>query len=50
VSMPRQCVAAVRALLSGGVLRVADLPGLDTDADRIVLARRLLREGIAVAD
>jgi bifunctional lysine-specific demethylase and histidyl-hydroxylase NO66 len=50
VSMPRRCSDAVRTLVSGGPVRVADLPGLDTDADRIVLARRLLREGIAVPD
>jgi lysine-specific demethylase/histidyl-hydroxylase NO66 len=50
LNMPRQCATAVRALLSAGVIRVGELPGLDTDADRIVLARRLLREGIAVVD
>lgn len=50
ISMPRQCADAVRTLLSGGPIRIADLPGLDTDADRIVLARRLLREGVAVPD
>ncbi|HEX2774937.1 MAG TPA: cupin domain-containing protein, partial [Micromonosporaceae bacterium] len=32
ISMPRQCADAVRTLLSGGPVRVADLPGLDTDA------------------
>ena len=29
-------------------VRVGDLPGLDTDDDRVVLARRLLREAVAV--
>lgn len=48
ISLPRQCAEAARVILSGGAVRVAELPGLDTDDDRIVLARRLLREGIAV--
>ncbi|MEE6259884.1 cupin domain-containing protein [Plantactinospora sonchi] len=48
LSFPAQCARAVRAFLSGGVTRVGDLPGLDDDADRIVLARRLLREAVAV--
>jgi lysine-specific demethylase/histidyl-hydroxylase NO66 len=46
LSLPGQCAIAVRALLSGGVSRVGDLPGLDADEDRLVLARRLLRESI----
>ena len=33
--------------LGGGALRVGDLP-LDDDADRLVLARRLLTEALAV--
>jgi lysine-specific demethylase/histidyl-hydroxylase NO66 len=45
---PQFCAAAVRAVLSGGVRRVGDLPDLDDDADRLVLARRLLREALAV--
>ncbi|WP_229401879.1 cupin domain-containing protein [Micromonospora okii] len=48
LTLPAQCEAALRALLTGGVTRVGDLPGLDDDADRIVLARRLLREAVAV--
>ena len=48
LSLPGQCALALRAFLSGGVSRVGDLPGLDDDADRIVLARRLLREAVAV--
>ena len=45
---PAFCAPAVRAVLSGAVHRVGDLPELDDDADRLVLARRLLREAIAV--
>jgi lysine-specific demethylase/histidyl-hydroxylase NO66 len=45
---PAFCEPAVRAVLSGGRHRVGDLPGLDDDADRLVLARRLLREALAV--
>jgi lysine-specific demethylase/histidyl-hydroxylase NO66 len=48
ISFPGQCEPALRALLDGGPTRVGDLPGLDDDADRVVLARRLLREAIAV--
>jgi cupin superfamily protein len=43
---PAYCAPAVRAALGGGPLRVGDLP-LDDDADRLVLARRLLREALA---
>ncbi|GAB3146350.1 hypothetical protein GCM10027290_27920 [Micromonospora sonneratiae] len=48
VTFPGQCEPALRALLTADVIRVGDLPGLDDDADRIVLARRLLREAVAV--
>ncbi|SCG75136.1 cupin domain-containing protein [Micromonospora coxensis] len=48
VTLPGQCEAALRALLTADVIRVGDLPGLDDDADRLVLARRLLREAVAV--
>lgn len=48
IGFPAQCEPALRALLTGGVRRVGDLPGLDDDADRMVLARRLLREAVAV--
>ena len=48
VRFPAFCAPAVRAVLSGGALRVGDLPELDDDADRLVLARRLLREALAV--
>ncbi|BFU44166.1 cupin domain-containing protein [Krasilnikovia sp. MM14-A1004] len=48
VRFPAYCAAAVGAALGGEPVRVGDLPGLDDDADRLVLARRLLREGLAV--
>ncbi len=48
VSFPAGCAPALRAFLAGSVTRVGDLPGLDTDDDRLVLARRLLREAVAV--
>jgi ribosomal protein L16 Arg81 hydroxylase len=48
ITFPAGCEAAVRAVLAGPVSRVGDLPGLDTDDDRLVLARRLLREAVAV--
>ncbi|MGI5215219.1 cupin domain-containing protein [Plantactinospora sp. CA-290183] len=48
ITFPAQCALAVRSFLAGGVTRVGDLPGLDDDADRLVLARRLLREAVAV--
>jgi hypothetical protein len=44
---PAYCAPAVRTALGGGPLRVGDLP-LDDDPDRLVLARRLLREALAV--
>ena len=45
---PAYCAPAVRMALSGTV-RVGDLP-LDDDPDRMVLARRLLREALVVPD
>jgi ribosomal protein L16 Arg81 hydroxylase len=48
ITFPGQCAPALRALLTGTVSRVGDLPGLDADADRILLARRLLGEAVAV--
>ncbi|MER7459183.1 cupin domain-containing protein [Micromonospora sp. NPDC126480] len=48
VTFPGTCEPALRALLSGEVTRVGDLPGLDDDADRVTLARRLLREAVLV--
>ncbi|BBH71249.1 hypothetical protein ACTI_79340 [Actinoplanes sp. OR16] len=44
---PSACVPAVRRALGGGSHRVGDLP-LDDEEDRLVLARRLLTEGMAV--
>jgi hypothetical protein len=45
--LPATTEAAVAELLAVGELKVADLPGLDA-ADQLVLARRLVTEGIAV--
>jgi hypothetical protein len=47
LTVPSYCEPAVRALLAGPQIRVGDLPDLD-DADRLTLARRLLREAVAV--
>lgn len=47
LSLPGFCADAVRALLAAPETRVGDLPGLDPP-DRLVLARRLLREAVAV--
>ncbi|MFY1694096.1 MULTISPECIES: cupin domain-containing protein [unclassified Solwaraspora] len=49
VSFPAPCAPALRAVLHARRIRVGDLPGL-ADDDRVVLARRLLREAIAVVD
>ncbi|MFI7607697.1 cupin domain-containing protein [Micromonospora sp. NPDC049366] len=48
ITLPTQCEPAVRALLTGAATRVGDLPGLPDDDDRLVLARRLLREAVVV--
>ena len=45
----RSTSKAVRALLDGERLRVADLPDLDDD-DAMSLARRLVREAVVVVD
>jgi hypothetical protein len=47
--LPAGTGKAVRALLDGARLRVRDLPGLD-GADAVVLARRLVTEGVAVVE
>ena len=47
LTVPSFCEPAIRALLAGPRVRVGDLPGLDAD-DRLTLARRLLREAVAV--
>ncbi|MFI7429931.1 cupin domain-containing protein [Micromonospora sp. NPDC049836] len=46
ITLPGTCEPALRAVLTGDVTRVGDLPGLDDDADRLVLARRLLKEAV----
>lgn len=46
ITLPGTCETALRAVLTGEVTRVGDLPGLDDDADRLVLARRLLKEAV----
>ncbi|MBY8874629.1 cupin domain-containing protein [Micromonospora sp. PLK6-60] len=48
LTLPAQCAPALRRLLAGEPVRVGDLPGLDDDADRVTLARRLLKEAVAV--
>jgi bifunctional lysine-specific demethylase and histidyl-hydroxylase NO66 len=45
---PAYCRPAVEAALGDTATRVGDLPGLADDADRLVLARRLLTEGLTV--
>jgi hypothetical protein len=45
--LPGYCEAAVRLALDGEPHRVGDLP-LPEDGDRLVLARRLLTEGVLV--
>ena len=47
ISLPASTQAALTALLSGALVTVADLPGLDSD-DGQVLVRRLLREAVLV--
>ncbi|MFI1991657.1 cupin domain-containing protein [Actinoplanes sp. NPDC020271] len=47
LTMPVSCEAAVRMALDGAPCTVGGLP-LDDDADRLVLARRLLTEGLVV--
>jgi lysine-specific demethylase/histidyl-hydroxylase NO66 len=46
ITLPGTCEPALRAVLTGEVTRVGDLPGLDDDTDRLVLARRLLKEAV----
>ena len=48
ISWPAQVSTALRHALSGSVFRPDDLPGLDPD-EQLVMARRLLREGLVVA-
>ncbi|MCA2218777.1 cupin domain-containing protein [Jidongwangia harbinensis] len=44
---PAYCAPALRTVLGGGAYRVGELP-LDDDPDRLVLARRLLKEALVV--
>jgi hypothetical protein len=47
--LPAVTAKAVRSLLDGEALRVADLPGLDP-ADALVLARRLVLEAVVLVE
>ncbi|MFG1610824.1 cupin domain-containing protein [Actinoplanes sp. NPDC049265] len=47
LTFPSFCADALRLALSGTLHRVADLP-LDDDPDRLVLARRLLKEAVLI--
>ncbi len=47
VTLPASCAPAVRAVLTGNVDRVGDLPGLDEPA-QLALARRLLKAAAVV--
>jgi len=48
VTFPASCAPAIRAVLTGNVRRVGDLPGLD-EADQVTLARRLIREAAVIS-
>ncbi|MFI8566032.1 cupin domain-containing protein [Rhodococcus sp. NPDC078407] len=47
VTLPSQCADAIENLMKGAPCRLDAMPGLDVD-DASVVARRLIREGIAV--
>jgi hypothetical protein len=47
VSIPAHAGEALKAVLSGADFTPAELPGLD-DADQLMVARRLVREGVVV--
>ncbi|QII03416.1 cupin [Rhodococcoides fascians A21d2] len=47
VTLPSQCADAIETLMKGASCRLDSMPGLDLD-DALVVARRLIREGIAV--
>jgi lysine-specific demethylase/histidyl-hydroxylase NO66 len=49
VRLPAATAKAVRSLLDGERVRVADLPGIDP-ADALELARRLVREAVVLVD
>jgi hypothetical protein len=48
VTFPAVCASALRAVLEGAPVSAGSLPGLDAD-DGLVVLRRLLREGVVVA-
>ena len=48
LSFPRPTAEALKVILSGDPFTAVELPGLDAD-DRLLLARRLMREGVIVA-
>jgi hypothetical protein len=48
IRLPAATTPALRVLLAGGTSRVGELPEL-TEADQLVLVRRLLREGVLAA-
>jgi hypothetical protein len=47
VSLPRAAAEAVKTVLTGEIFTPAELPGLDGE-DQLVVARRLLRDGVVV--
>lgn len=49
LTLPTVALAALRILSNGNPVRVVDLPGLD-EPGRLVLAKRLVREGACVVD
>jgi bifunctional lysine-specific demethylase and histidyl-hydroxylase NO66 len=50
IAFPAPCADAVRRVLAGRPVRVGDLPGLEDDHDRLVLARRLLSEAVVTPE
>jgi lysine-specific demethylase/histidyl-hydroxylase NO66 len=49
ITLPADTIDAVKSVLTGAPTAAADLPGLDSDA-QLVLIRRLLREGLVIPD
>jgi lysine-specific demethylase/histidyl-hydroxylase NO66 len=49
LTLPRAAAPAVKTVLAGAPFTPAELPGVDAD-EQLVIARRLLREGVVVAD
>ena len=48
ITLPGRARRPCAPCSAAGSVRVGDLPGLDDDADRVTLARRLLREAVLV--